>query len=822
MRGGKIRATIPALAFVCYAALGFAQAAVTVTGKVVDENGAPLRDVRVTASAGTTSIGATSDAAGVFRLEVPEDNNYRVEAQSDGYFLFTEPSVALSESAPLEIHMNRLKDLAESVDVHYSPPVIDPEQTSDTKKLNNEEILNIPVPASQDYRSALPLIPGVIADNSGQLHFNGGNTNETNYRLDSFEVSDPATGQLDTRMNVDTVQVVEWNASRFGPDQGKGSAGTVDIKTEMGDDHWRFGGTNFIPGFGTQDGFHLNHWSPRVKVSGPLRKGKVWFENSFDIFYSVGVVTGLPKGQNETTGTSGSNLSRVQWNIGNSNILTASFLVNLEDDTRTGLSIFDPAETTLNRRVSLFLGTVKDQWMVGGGLIELGFADTAAYRSLSPQGSAPYVITPFGSSGNYFADQTAWTSRQEWLVNDFVRPVEWHGTHQFQAGADVERSGLNQTILRDDYESVRVDGSLIRNVDFLGSPQQLTHNIEAYGYLLDRWHPVHTLSLEAGVRTQWDEYTGGAPAAPRFAAAWSPDWAGGARFSAGWGVFYDAVTLNMLALSQEQESISTFYSPTGAVIGGPIVTEFELAKRDLRLPRFALTSFSADRKLPWQLYGKLNLLSREGSRGFTFEDSVVSPSLNLYILDNVQRQTYRSAEVSLRKTFLSRYQWFASYTRSEARANAVIDYSVENPLFAPQTGGSLPWDAPNHFMTWGWAPIKKTWFPWFLQKIVGETDFQVLFDYRTGFPFSVTNETGNIVGPPDSMRFPDYATLNVALERRFPFRGYLWAWRVGWINALNRANPNQVNTDINSPQYLTYAPGQARAVNVRLRFLGRK
>jgi hypothetical protein len=196
--------------------------------------------------------------------------------------------------------------------------------------------------------------------------------------------------------------------------------------------------------------------------------------------------------------------------------------------------------------------------------------------------------------------------------------------------------------------------------------------------------------------------------------------------------------------------------------------------------------------------------------------------LNLYILDNIQRQTYRSAEVSLRKTFLSRYQWFASYTRSEARANAVIDYSVESPLFAPQAGGPLPWDAPNHFMTWGWAPIEKTWFPGFLQKIVGETDLQVLFDYRSGFPFSVTNETGNIVGPPDSLRFPDYATLNVALERKFPFRGYLWAWRVGWINALNRANPNQVNTDINSPQYLTYAPGQARAVNVRLRFLGRK
>jgi hypothetical protein len=50
----------------------------------------------------------------------------------------------------------------------------------------------------------------------------------------------------------------------------------------------------------------------------------------------------------------------------------------------------------------------------------------------------------------------------------------------------------------------------------------------------------------------------------------------------------------------------------------------------------------------------------------------------------------------------------------------------------------------------------------------------------------------------------------------------MWAWRVALINALDRANPNVVNSDIDSPRFLTYARGQARAVNVRLRFLGRK
>jgi hypothetical protein len=152
----------------------------------------------------------------------------------------------------------------------------------------------------------------------------------------------------------------------------------------------------------------------------------------------------------------------------------------------------------------------------------------------------------------------------------------------------------------------------------------------------------------------------------------------------------------------------------------------------------------------------------------------------------------------------------------------VVNYTVDSPILAPQAGGPLPWDAPNRFLAWGWAPIEKRWFPGFLRPIVGETDAQVLIDYRTGFPFSVMNESGNLVGSPNALRFPDYATLNLALERRFPFRGYLWAWRVSLVNALNRANPNVVNSDVNSPQFLNYQRGQARAVNVRLRFLGRK
>jgi hypothetical protein len=407
-------------------------------------------------------------------------------------------------------------------------------------------------------------------------------------------------------------------------------------------------------------------------------------------------------------------------------------------------------------------------------------------------------------------------------VNGFVKPVRWLGSHQIEIGADVERSDLDQTISRHELTVVRVDGSVVRDIQFLGSPRQFRTNIETYSYAVDKWSPSPDLTIEAGLRTQWDEYTGGAPPAPRLAAAWAPRWLAGTKVSAGWGIFYNAVTLGLLALGQEQSSLSTFYAPNGIQTGVPVLSSFVLNPSDLKLPRYAISSFTAERKLPWNFSGRMNLISREGSRGFAFEQETVNPATNLYLMENIQRVRYRAAEFAVRRTFLARYQWFASYTRSEARSNAVVAYSIENPILSPQAGGPLGWDAPNRFLMWGWAPVEKKWFPQLLRPVIGDTDFQILTDFRTGFPFSVTNEQGYLVGQPNALRFPDYLTVNVALERRFRFHGYLWAWRVGLINALGRSNPNVVNSDFNSPQYLAFGGGQARAVNVRLRFLGRK
>jgi hypothetical protein len=122
---------------------------------------------------------------------------------------------------------------------------------------------------------------------------------------------------------------------------------------------------------------------------------------------------------------------------------------------------------------------------------------------------------------------------------------------------------------------------------------------------------------------------------------------------------------------------------------------------------------------------------------------------------------------------------------------------------------------------WGWAPLPAR-LPGPLRFLFHDTRAAYLVESRNGFPFSVVNEEGYLVGRPNARRLPSYFSVNLHLERRFRFMHYQWAWRFGFNNLTNHGNPNVVNNNIDSPMFLAYGRGQQRAFNVRLRFLGRR
>lgn len=818
--------TIALFLFACCARLS-AQSAIA--GRVVDETGEAVSGARIEIRQGDTPaplLTVSSDPAGNFRLTLPAPGAYNVRAERLGFYVFRTTQAFAADVRQFTIVLNHQQEFSERIDVTASPAAIDPQQPADRKELDNTEMLAVPYPAPQDYRNALQLFDGVVQDNSGRYHFNGAASSQTNYTLDGFNVSNPVTGQLDARVNIDSIQAMTVQNSRFSAENGRGSAGVLDVATKMGDDHFRFSGTNFIPGIASDGGWHVNKWTPRLEVSGPIVKGRVWFHNGADVFYSNDTIPGLPQGQNRTHGTTVSDLTRVQVNVTPRNILTTGFLLNLADTTNIGLSFLTPAEATTDSRQLTYMSTIRDQhYFSGGSLLDVGFADTRGLLHSTPQGTSLYQITPFGDRGNYFENLDRHFYRQQVMANLYLPILHLRGTHRLKFGTDFEREAFHQSVRLHDYEVLLADSSVARYVTFAGSPFARQKNFEGANYVQDHWQLRDNLSVEAGLRLEWNEIVRTLEAAPRFSASWAPAALGGTKLSAGWGIYYDSINLDVIS-RQDQTSLATFYLPDGTV-HGPVPTAFQVDSNALKAPSYRTTSLSAERKLPGDVYASLTLTRRTGEDGFAFDTAapIYGPTFYqgaVYTLQNLRRDRYDAATISVKHTFAGKYEWFLGYTRSSTRTNAAVDYSLLNPIFSMQMPGPRPWDTPNRVHMWGWLPIYRIRHPRLLDLATRNTTAAYLIEYRTGFPFSIVDQEGFLIGSPNDRRYPNYFSLNLHFERQFRAIHYLWAWRCGFDNLTNNGNPNYVNNVLGSPQFLAYARGQARAFSVRLRFLGRK
>jgi outer membrane receptor protein involved in Fe transport len=810
-----------------------AQVAVDLTGRVTDENNAPVARALLSLRSETTGdepvrLETVSDANGTFRLQLPAPGEYVVSAEREGYFRLEDRPVRFEGgSNELSLVLNHLREVFESVEVTASPPMLDHDRTTAGETLTGVEILSVPYPTTHNLRNALRVMPGVVQDTRGRIHVNGGSEEQTVYLLDGFNVSDPLTGRFESRLSVEAVRSVEILTSNPSAEYGKGSAGALILKTPTGDDKLRYSGTNFVPGIEQHKGLIIGNWTPRFNLSGPLRRGRAWFSDSMDIQYDQHVVEELPKGQDRTSSWRLSNLLRNQINLSPSDILYTGFLINYWNAPRRGLSVLDPMETTVDRRSRQWFFHFKDQIYFGRGvLLEAGYAANRTFGREVPQGGGLYIFTPEGKQGNYFVDAVRKARRDQWLVNLFMPSFELAGGHQLKLGLDLDRLNYWQDVRRTGYVYHRADGSLLRRVVFGGSGLLQHSNKEASFYVQDSWKLRPKLLFELGVRLDWDAIVRNASGSPRFGFSWAPGGLEHTKISGGYAVIHDATNLRLFTRPVDQHALTTYFSRDGSVQRGPAVSFFSIENTNLKRPRYHNWSLGVEQRLPGNFYARAGYLRRRGRDGFTYANAVESGRLPrpgkiaqlgasavdaFYILGNQRRDVYDALELAVRRVFERQYGWSASYTRSRAFSNAVVDVNVDDPVIVTHNIGRMPWDSPNRLKSWGYLPtFRKKW------------SVAYLLEYRTGFPFSIQNEEGAMVGEINSFRFPAYFELNLHLERRFEFRGHRWAWRGGFNNITNHKNPNVVNNNTGSPNFMSFYGGSGRVLTFRIRWLGRR
>ena len=794
------------------------QAGVELHVAVVDENGAAVPSARITLTPklGTSAQGET-DYAGRKEFSSLLPGDYSLHVEKEGFFAVTQPGILVGEVASAEVTLNHIREFSEQVNVVYSPPAIDPVKTQASETLNSEQIIDLPYPVSRDIRYALPMLPGVLQDSTGQLHVDGASTRQVYDQIDGFNVSDPATGMFQTRISVDALRSVDVASSRYSTEFGKSSGGVISLRTGTGDNHWRLTGTDPFPGLEDRRGLHVNNWTPRGIASGPIRPGKAWFLDAAELEYDQSIYTELPANADRYAVLRGSNLSKVQMNLAQNNNLTASLLINSLYSPHAGLDPLDPISTTQRYSTNAYLFNAKDQHLFQNGvLLEAGVATSTFYTRLVPMGTQTYIVTPNGTSGNYYLTNHGQGGRTEVIGNAFLPPLHRAGKHEVKLGVDFDRLSDFQQYSRQPYMVQRADGTLSRSVSFTSAPPFTRYNLEESGYAQDRWTITQRWLLEPGLRFDADEIVHGVAASPRLASTFMAKRNGDSKISWGIGVYRDPSNLDILTRSLTGTRTDSFYDASGLnLLQPPVLSTFTINPDQLRFSFVTNASVAFEQKLPRTTYLKLELVDRRARDIWTFINPGAStlpagPFSGQFTLNNDRQDHYESAGVTFRHVFKQNHEVFVSYTRSRALTNADFGYNLDNVFFSPQAGGPLPWDTPNRLLSHGWLPLTH------------KIEAAYTLDWRTGFPFTLQNNSEEVVGAPYSERFPTYFSLDFSLERRFTVLGFQWALRAGVDNITGRSNYSVVDSNINSPHFLTYSGALGRSFIARIRLLGRK
>jgi len=515
---------------VCRAAVAISLAAcsavavgaqVRVRGSVLDRSENPVQQAWLVIEMvdGPTERAETqSDENGSFRFDLSRAGEYRLTVTHAEFFPIKAKPIELVEGENMaRIELIRARAAGTVIDVRSEqrPPK---DEIAVSREIVEEEIDSLPMTRStkQRIQGVAAVLPGVVRTAYGDLHLNGSPARETNWSLDGFNLADPASGELEMTLGVESVKSMDLQSAQYSAALGKGAGGAMVLDSSMGGNEFSHRFTNFVPGVELNRGLRFRDWRPRYTLSGPLASERIRFFNALDVLYEENLIPELPRGQDSNRYWSINNSFRVQAQVSRRQTLSSGLVTDYFGAPRSGLSPLSPIETTLDQRARRHFFNVKDQVALSAvSVLDVGYAAyRSSYRGV-PQGNAPYKITADGRAGNYPIDMHLLTGRDEFRAN-LLSSRKWLGTHELRAGLNFSHSEYSQDIDRSPIEYYRVDNTRSSRLAFAGSGRFSESNLESGAYLQDRWTIRSRLVAEMGLRMDRDRIVAAGAVTPRF------------------------------------------------------------------------------------------------------------------------------------------------------------------------------------------------------------------------------------------------------------------------------------------------------------------
>src|SRR5437588_13062623 len=209
----------------------------TVSGSVVDPNGATVPNATVTIANSITGYKrtATTDADGNFRFTDVPPNNYQLTVSATGFSsanqtLNVRTAVPITLKVPLEV-----SSASETVTVaSNAAQMIENVPTTHTD-VDQTLITRLPVRSPGNGLSDVITLaaPGVVADSNGFFHPLGDHA-QTSYSIDNQPVSDQQSKMFSTQVPPDAVQSLEVITGATPAEYGDKTSLVINVITKSG------------------------------------------------------------------------------------------------------------------------------------------------------------------------------------------------------------------------------------------------------------------------------------------------------------------------------------------------------------------------------------------------------------------------------------------------------------------------------------------------------------------------------------------------------------------------------------------------------------
>ena len=215
-----------------------------ITGRVLDQQGAAMPGVAITAKNPATGFSRTetTDAEGVYRVSALQVGVYEVVAELTGFQTVSKQDIEVNVGQTVAIDFSmKVATIAETVTVTGATPLIETTSSSVGGVVSTRRIETIPLNGRQ-FANLAATIPGVglgfhtdpTKSTQYSPQINGGNGRNVNYQIDGGDNNDDTVGGLLQLFPLEAIQEFNFQTQRFKAEYGRSNGGVLNVVTKSG------------------------------------------------------------------------------------------------------------------------------------------------------------------------------------------------------------------------------------------------------------------------------------------------------------------------------------------------------------------------------------------------------------------------------------------------------------------------------------------------------------------------------------------------------------------------------------------------------------